>query len=125
MEPPGKGSNRPGPVTRSFVGGLAHSPDGMRLVAPHVLSQIISVVDVRTGHVLRTIDLPAEPYTCLVSPDGKTLFVSLWGGAKVLLFDVQSLEPRGDIAVGEHPNALAVTKDGRRLFVACANTNAV
>ena len=125
MEPPAQGSNRPEPVPQSFVGGLAITPDGTRLFAVHVLSQIVSVVDVRTGHVLRTIDLPAEPYTCLVSPDGKTLFVSLWGGAKVLLFDVQSLEPRGDIAVGEHPNALAVTKDGRRLFVACANTNAV
>src|SRR5262249_16519239 len=25
----------------------------------------------------------------------------------------------------EHPNAMVVTKDGKRLFVACANTNAV
>src|SRR5262249_25307212 len=60
-----------------------------------------------------------------LSPDGKTLFVSLWGGAKVLLFDAQTLEARGEIAVGEHPNAMAITKDGARLFVACANTNAV
>ena len=30
-----------------------------------------------------------------VSPDGKTLFVSLWGGAKVLLFDAATLAPRG------------------------------
>src|SRR5206468_6305829 len=28
-------------------------------------------------------------------------------------------------AAGEHPNAMAITKDGKRLFVACANTNAV
>src|SRR5262249_35059923 len=34
-------------------------------------------------------------------------------------------EARGEIAVGEHPNAMALTKDGKRLFVACANTNAV
>src|SRR5207244_2257933 len=32
---------------------------------------------------------------------------------------------RGETAVGEHPTAMAVTKDGKRLFVACANTNAV
>src|SRR5207248_371124 len=117
MDVPVPGSNRPEPVPQSFVGGLAITPDGTRLFAVHVLSQIVSAVDVRTGHVLRTIDLAAEPYTCLVSPDGRTLFVSLWGGAKVLLFDTVSFEPRGEIAVGEHPNALAITKDGRRLFV--------
>jgi YVTN family beta-propeller protein len=125
MEVPVPGSNRPEPVPQSFVGGIAISPDGARLFAVHVLSQVVSVVDVRTGHVIRTIDLPAEPYTCIVSPDGKTLFVSVWGGSKVMLFDADSLEPRGEIAVGEHPNALAITRDGRRLFVACANTNAV
>jgi YVTN family beta-propeller protein len=90
-----------------------------------VLGLMVSMVDVRTGHVLRSIDLPAEPYTCVVSPDGATLFVSLWGGAKVLLFDAKTLDAQGEVAVGEHPNSMAVTKDGRRLFVACANTNAV
>src|SRR5262249_39369345 len=57
--------------------------------------------------------------------DGTTLFVSLWGGARVLLFDAHTLDAKGEIPVGEHPNAMALTRDGRRLFVACANTNAV
>jgi len=125
MPVPVAGSNRPEPVPQSFVGGLAITPDAARLFAVHVLDHIVSVVDLHTGHVLRTIDLPSEPYTCIISPDGRTLFVSLWGGAKVQLFDVETLEPRGEIAVGEHPNAMTITRDGRRLFVACANTNAV
>jgi len=125
MDAPAWAPNRPEPVPQSFVGGLAISPDGKLLFAVHVFGQIISVVDVETGHVLRSIPLPAEPYTCAVSPDGATLFVSLWGGAKVLLFDTTRFEPIGEVAVGEHPNAMAVTSDGARLFVACANTNAV
>jgi YVTN family beta-propeller protein len=125
MEQPAEGTNRPEPVPQSFIGGLAVSPDGKRLFAVHVLGQIVSAVELETGHVLHSIGLPAEAYTCLVSPDGKTLFVSIWGGAKVLTFDAWSFEPRGEIAVGEHPNAMALTKDGKRLFVACANTNAV
>jgi YVTN family beta-propeller protein len=125
MEIPQPGSNRPEPVPQSFIGGLAITPDGTRLFATHVMGQVVSVVDLKTGHVLRTIDLPAEPYTCAISPDGRTLFVSLWGGARVLLFDAATFEPRGDVAVGEHPNAMAITRDGQRLFVACANTNAV
>jgi DNA-binding beta-propeller fold protein YncE len=125
MDTPADGSGRAEPVPQSFIGGLAITPDGARLFAVHVFGQILSAVDLKTGHVLRSIDLPAEPYTCIVSPDGGTVFVSIWGGAKVLLFDARTLEPRGDIAVGEHPNSMALTKDGTRLFVACANTNAV
>ena len=125
MPIPREGPNRPEPVPQSFIGGLAVSPDGSRLFAVHVLGQLVSAVDLRTGHVLRSITLDAEPYGCALSPDGSTLFVSLWGGAKVLLFDAWSLEAKGEIAVGEHPNAMAVSRDGRRLFVACANTNAV
>jgi len=125
MNTPIEGTNRFEQVPHSFIGGLAVTPDGARLFAVHVFGQILSAVDLASGHVLRSIDLPAEPYTCIVSPDGGTVFVSIWGGAKVLMFDARTFEPRGEIAVGEHPNAMALTKDGKRLFVACANTNAV
>jgi YVTN family beta-propeller protein len=113
------------PSPESFVGGVAVSPDGRRLFAVQVLGQTLSAVDLEKGGVARTVSLPAEPYSCLLSPDGSTVYVSLWGGARVLLFDAATLEARGEIAVGEHPNAMALSKDGARLFVACANTNAV
>jgi len=113
------------PSPESFVGGVAVSPDGQRLFAVQVLGQTLSAIDLARGGVVKSIALAAEPYTCLLSADGRTLFVSLWGGAKVLLFDPATLESRGEIAVGEHPNAMALSKDGSRLFVACANTNAV
>src|SRR4029077_1146416 len=82
-------------------------------------------VDLASGQVRKTVSLPAEPYTCLVSADGRSLFVSLWGGAKVLIFDAGTLAAAGEITVGEHPNAMVLSGDGARLFVACANTNAV
>jgi YVTN family beta-propeller protein len=111
------------PTEESFVGGLAISPDGSRLFAVEAEGQLLSAVDLSTGAVLKSVELPSEGYTALLAPDGKTLFVSLWGGARVLLFDPETLEARGEIAVGEHPSALALSKD--RLFVACSNTNAV
>ncbi len=125
MDVPVEGVDRPDRVPQSFIGGLAVAPDGRRLFAVHVFGQILSVVDLETGRVIRNIDLPAEAYTCIVSPDGATVFVSIWGGSRILAFDARTFEPRGEIAVGEHPNAMALTRDGRRLFVACANTNAV
>jgi YVTN family beta-propeller protein len=113
------------PSEQSFVGGISLSPDGSRLFAVHALGKLLSAVDLGAGRVVKEAELPAEGYTSLVSPDGKTVYVSLWGGARVLLFDAETLAPRGEIPVGEHPNAMALAKDGSRLFVACANTNAV
>ena len=60
--------------------------------------------------------LPAEPYTCVVSADGATLFVSLWGGARVLMFDAHTLEPKGDIPVGEPARRQAVTNPLRTIY---------
>jgi len=108
-----------------FLGGLSVSPDGSRLYAVDVLGQTLSAVDLESGKVVATAALDAEPYTCLTSRDGSTVFVSLWGGSRVLLFDAATLVPEGEIPVGEHPGAMEVAGDGKRLFVACANTNAV
>lgn len=113
------------PNRESFVGGISLTPDGTRLFAVHVLGELLSAIDLPSGRLIRTLSLPAEAYTSLVSADGKTLYVSLWGGARVLVFDVASVELRGEIPVGEHPNAMLLSKDGSRLFVACANTNAI
>src|SRR5262249_20576623 len=109
-------------ASTAFTGGLAVDPSGKRLYAVNVLGQTVSAVDLETGGAPKTVTLPAEPYTCAVSADGAVLAVSLWGGAKVLFFDPATLDARGEAAVGEHPNALVVSKDGARLFVACADT---
>ena len=57
----------------SFVGGLALDPAGGRLYAVNVLGQTLSAVDLASGalRIGRSVALPAEPYTCLVSPDGR------------------------------------------------------
>jgi DNA-binding beta-propeller fold protein YncE len=122
---PMTGISDPEPTEQSFVGGIAVSPDGRRLYAVHVLGEALTMLDLKSGLVLKTVDVGAEPYTCLVSPDGKTVFVSVWGGAKVLVFDAATLDRRGEVTVGEHPNAMVLSKDAARLFVGCANTNSV
>ena len=112
-------------IPEGFLGGIAVAPDGGRLYAVDVLGKRLSALDLASGEAVKRVELAAEPYACLVSADGSTLYVSLWGAAKVLLFDADTLTPRGEVTVGEHPNAMVLSPDGARLFVACANTNSV
>jgi DNA-binding beta-propeller fold protein YncE len=120
-----EGATRPAAGEQTFVGGIAISEDGRLAFAVHVFGQLLAQIDLESGTVTNQVDLPAEPYTCLLSADGRTLYVSLWGGGKVLMFDPWTLASKGEIVVGEHPNAMVLSTDGARLFVACANTNAV
>ncbi|MEO1653795.1 MAG: alkaline phosphatase family protein, partial [Bacteroidota bacterium] len=58
-------------------------------------------------------------------PDQSKLYISLWGGDKVAIFDTKSQEITKEIAVESHPNDMVLTKDGQFLFVANANANSV
>jgi YVTN family beta-propeller protein len=123
---PPQESSEEGPLANAgFVGGLALSPDTHTLYAALVYGPALAAVDAESGALLGRVALPAEGYAVAMSPDGSAVYVSVWGGARVAVFEPRTLHERGEIPVGEHPNAMVFSKDGRRLFVACANTNAV
>jgi DNA-binding beta-propeller fold protein YncE len=109
----------------TFAGGLSISPDGHTLYATRVFAMTLSAIDVATGTVKNTVRLRAEPYTSVVSADGRIVYVSLWGGSTVQSYLADSLTLLSEMAVGEHPNAMTLSKDGQRLFVACGSSAAV
>jgi len=82
------------------------------------------VINLTTKKVLHQLSLGAEAYSCLLSLDKKELYISLWGGDKVLVFDVAQKKITGEINVGDNPNEL-LSKNGEILFVANANDNSV
>jgi YVTN family beta-propeller protein len=83
----------------------------------------INAIRVEDG-VTRTATLGGRPYDVVVGPDGNQLFVSDWTGRQVLVIDPKELWVVKKIGVGEHPNQMALHRDGR-LFVACASSNSV
>src|ERR1044072_2894818 len=83
------------------------------------------IIDLTTKNTLQRIPLSAEAYTCLLSPDKKELYISLWGGDKLLVFNTGSKTITDSIAVGDNPNELCLTKKGQYLYVANANDNSV
>jgi hypothetical protein len=70
----------------------------------------------------RIVKLDGMPYTCAFLPNG-TLLVSIWGSKKIEAFSRTALEY--EIPTGDHPNEIALSRNGKYAFVACANDNTV
>ena len=113
------------PKQKIGVAGLA--VDGRRNVLYAVTREDNSLytLDLKTRRILRTLKLPAEAYGTLLSPDGARLYITLWGGHAVAVYDTEQQQLLASIPVESHPNDLVLTRDGRRLFVANANSNSV
>jgi YVTN family beta-propeller protein len=73
----------------------------------------------------QSYSLGAEAYTCLLSKNGNELYISLWGGGRILIFNIRNKKITDSIIVGDHPNDLFLSHSGRTLFVANANDNSV
>ena len=58
-------------------------PDGRRIaVLPLPANDAVAVLDAETGMLIRTIPLGVEPIAAVISPDGKTAYVTILGGPR-------------------------------------------
>ncbi|TDH27014.1 hypothetical protein EXU57_09440 [Segetibacter sp. 3557_3] len=83
------------------------------------------VVNMAEKQVSQTLDLGNEAYACLLSPDKSELYISSWGGDKVLVFDTKQNKITAAVPVGDNPNELLLNAKGNILYVANANDNSV
>jgi YVTN family beta-propeller protein len=107
------------------IAGLALDDAKNRLYAVTKENNSLYVIDTQTRKVISRHALGGEGYTCLLSPDHKILYISCWGCDKIVLFDTYSQSITGSINVGDNPNDLCITGNGRYLYVANANDNNV
>ena len=108
------------------------SPAGIELDASGRILFVVTkednalyVVDLTTKKTSFKLSLGEPAYSCLLSADKKDLYISLWGGKKVLFYNLMSRTIRDSIEVGENPNELLLSKNGKTLFVANAGDNSV
>ncbi|PWJ58680.1 YVTN family beta-propeller protein [Dyadobacter jejuensis] len=78
-----------------------------------------------TKKVLKKVKLKAEAYGCVLSPTQQELYISLWGGAAIAVYDLKSGRLSHHIPTDKNPNDMVVTKDGKYLYVAHGNDNTV
>ena len=114
---------KPWPVKISPT-GLALDDEAGKLFIATKEDSSLYVVDISSKQFTK-LSLGHEAYACVLSPDRKMLYVSLWGGDKVALVDTEKNAIHSTIAVGSNPNDMTLTKNGRYLFVFHGNDNSV
>lgn len=114
---------KPWPVKISPT-GLALDENAHKLYIATKEDSALYVADLENKS-FQKIPLGHEAYACLLTPDRKTLYVSLWGGDEVAVFDPSQMKVTSTIPVGSNPNEMVMTRNGKYLFVAHANDNAV
>lgn len=97
------------------------------------LSGTVSVYDVKTGEVIKEIEVGLHPTAIAFNSDSSRAYVANSNADTVTVIDIADMEEVEDILVrpdaglpfGSMPNALAVSRDGSKLFVANGGNNAV
>ena len=85
----------------------------------------ITAFDLTGRKELKSAAAGTRPYDVALARNGAQLFVSDWAGRVVRVLDPADLRTVARIAVGEHPNQIAVHPEDDRIFVACASSNCV
>lgn len=108
------------------------SPAGIALDDAKKLLYIVTkennslyIADLATKKIIYKDTLNDPAYSCILSPNKKELFISVWGGKRVLVFNTGFRKVIDVINVGENPNELLLSKNGQLLFVANAGDNSV
>ncbi len=83
------------------------------------------ILNLQTKEIISQIKLDGEAYSCVLSPDKNTLYISCWGCDKIILFDTKLKTIVNSIAVGDNPNEIILNKKGTHLYVANSNDNSV
>jgi YVTN family beta-propeller protein len=113
------------PAAPHFKSGLTIAPDGKTLYSLDIDGSTITAIPLDGQAPPRTAAVGVRPYDVVAARNGSRLYVSDWASRTVLALDPVELRTLARIAVGEHPNQIAMHPRDDRLFVACASSNSV
>jgi len=105
--------------------GICADAVGERLYVNEVGDKKIAVIDVATQAVVTHYDEPGikRGAWCVVSPDGKKLYLADAAGNQIYVFDTASGRVLKQIPVGEEPTHLIFSPDARQLIVSNSGAN--
>ncbi len=112
-------------ISRPETEGMEFSPDGKRMIVTNEGDNTITVHDIRSGKLLKTVSTHQygdRPRGIKVSPDGKRYVSTLEFGHKLLVLDAK-LKPLKAVETGNTPYGVAFDRSGQRIFVAASRDN--
>ena len=104
--------------------GVALSTVNREAYISNTESSEISVIDVDSLKVKKTIDLKGSSLGVAVSPDGKRLFVSDWFNNCLLIIQLNSQQNKC-IQVGKAPAGISVSEKNNEIYVVSRDSNSV
>jgi sugar lactone lactonase YvrE len=116
------------PAGSKFIpAGVALDKAGKRVFAAGTWGHAVALVSLDAPGRPRIVALEQEtfPYTVLPDMAGSRLFISLWGRAAVAVLDVEEGKVLETWKTDSHPTEMALSPDGKTLFVACSNSTRV
>jgi DNA-binding beta-propeller fold protein YncE len=112
-----------------------------KLLVADNLSDDVLLLDAASGKIEKRFDLAESdavpstyPIALALSKDGRRAFVALWNASEIVELNLLKgtvgrklalLKPSSPVAAGTHPCAFEFSPDGRTLYVALANRDAV
>ncbi|MBS1503710.1 MAG: SMP-30/gluconolactonase/LRE family protein, partial [Bacteroidetes bacterium] len=94
------------PKSKVCSTGIAVNKANTRLYTVTKEDSALYVIDPQKRSVIKRIKLPAEAYACVLSPDEKLLYISIWGGGGVSVYSTVTGNLARNIKTGSHPNEL-------------------
>lgn len=121
-----------GKVVREITGGMEtegieFSADGKKILVTNEADENITVHDIQTGKLLKTVDTKPygnRPRGIKLSPSGKLYVGSLEYGNKLVVLD-SDYNVTKVVPTGEVPYGLAFDREGKHLYVALAKGKAL
>lgn len=104
--------------TKACTGGPA-------LYVTNVRGNSVSVIDIATNEVTKTISVGRSPRGIAFSPDGATAYVTNANDDTVSLVDTTDNTVSMTVPVGQYPQGIAVTPDGTKVYVVNGKGNSL
>jgi YVTN family beta-propeller protein len=108
--------------------GVVYSPDGSLLYDPTGDSGAVDIYSTRAWSRIARIELNGKSggkeykesfsAACVLSPDGKFLYVLDQGNWRIVVVDIDARIPIASLPTGSNPLALALSPEGRNLYAA-------
>jgi YVTN family beta-propeller protein len=101
----------------SCLFALPLAADTVRIYQTNSAGDAVDIIDAATNTVVLQVKDIEAPHGVVFSPDGSRAYISCEGENTLWATDTKTGKLLGKASLSGHPNNIAISKDGRRVFV--------